>query len=552
MDIEEDTYRYAIKNAYLHKGNADLNAVVGKIFALHKDADLKKVMPKLQEIVNKVNSMDFDKIEKEYNKFEKEGYELKPAEKKEGLPELEWAAKEKVVTRFAPNPNGPFHLGNARAAILSSEYAAMYNGKFILRFDDTDPKVKKPIANAEKLFKEDLAWLGCKPSETYFASDRLDIYYKYMKELIKKGKAYVCNCNPEDWRNAVSAKKGCKCRELKEKGVMQLFEKMLKNELKEGDAVLRIKTDLQHPDPSIRDWWAAKIVDRPIHTNPKAMDKHVWPSYNFASAIDDHEMGITLIIRGQEHEQNQRKQEYLYEYFGWNHPHTIHFGRVKLEGIVLSTSEIRKGIEEGKYTGWDDPRLGTIRALRRRGFSPAAIREVILDIGIKSSDTTIEMDKLIDLNKKYIGGKSRRISFMEEGVRLDVQYAGAMEVEKDNALFELKEGTQLFTIAKNEAEKLREGSVVRLRNAYNIRVVKKDPLQVFAEFTGTAKIEKPIIDWILECREVEITMPDTTKRPGMIENINVKEGEHLYLEKFGYCVVDSKEKERLSLWFTHK
>ena len=159
MDLEKDAYRYAIKNAYLHEGKADLGALIGKMKALDKDLDLKKAMPILQQTIKKVNSMGIAEIGKEYENFQ-DSYELKPQEKKEGLPDLDWTEKEKVVTRFAPNPNAPFHLGNARAAYMSYAFAEKYNGKFILRFEDTDPKVKKSIANAEEIFKDDLKWLG--------------------------------------------------------------------------------------------------------------------------------------------------------------------------------------------------------------------------------------------------------------------------------------------------------------------------------------------------------------------------------------------------------
>src|SRR3989344_6387309 len=344
MEIEKTAYRYAIKNAFLHGGKADIAAVIGKVVALHKDVELRKALPSIQAMVKKVNSMPLDEIAEEYKKFEG-SYELKPPEKKEGLPDLEWAEKEGVITRFAPNPNGPFHLGSARAAILSHEYARKYGGKFLLRFDDTDPKVKKPIQNAKVIFLEDLEWLGCSVDEIYFASDRLETYYAFMRKVIEDEKAYVCTCEVEKWRSLTRQKKACPCRKKKPEKQMQLFEKMLSNELKEGNAVLRLKTDLNHADPSVRDWWIAKIVDKPEHPNTNAAGKHVWPSYNFASAIDDHEFGVTLIIRGQEHEQNQTRQEFLYNYFGWKYPHSIHFGRVSFEGAVLSTSMIRKELK---------------------------------------------------------------------------------------------------------------------------------------------------------------------------------------------------------------
>jgi glutamyl-tRNA synthetase len=542
MSVEQDAYRYAVKNAALHGGKADVGALVGKLRALHSEIHIKKTMEIALEAVKKVNAMKPEEIKKEFAKFEKEGYELKPKEKTELLPRLQWAesGKEKVVTRYAPNPNGPFHLGNARAAILSKEFASKYRGKFILRFDDTDPKVKKPIENAEQVFKQDLAWLGCKPDEVFFASNRLEIYYKHLKEALKKGLAYVCQCESEEWRALIREKKGCACRSRKPKEQMQLFEKMLKNEIKEGEAVVRVKTDLEHKDPSVRDWWAAKAVDDPKHVNPKALGRHVWPSYNFASAVDDHLMGVTLIVRGQEHEQNKTKQEFLYKGFGWTYPRSYHFGRISLHGAILSTSKIKEGIESGLYSGWDDPRLGTIRAFRRRGFKAQVLRQAILDLGVNPNDAAIQWDKLINLNKKIIEGESERMPFFEEPLQLDVHLA--------------PDGMDRLVVDKRQFEKFRVGEVVRLRELFNVKIVKKDALQVFADFVGKAKINKAIAGWFKEGKDVEIVMDDNSKRLGLAdEAVGRKEkGEMVYFDMLGFCIVDAVEGKKVKLRFTHK
>ncbi|MBI4044707.1 MAG: glutamate--tRNA ligase [Candidatus Diapherotrites archaeon] len=545
MDAETDSYRYAIKNAYLHEGKADMSAVVGKIKALDKNADLKKLMPVISEAVKKVNAMGFAEIENEYRRFEG-GYELRQPEKKEGLPDV---GLENIVTRFAPNPNGPFHLGNARAAILSDEYAKN-GGKFLLRFDDTDPKVKKPITNAKEIFMEDLNWLECSVTQVYFASDRLGIYYSLMEKIIELGGAYVCTCDTEKWKKLTVEKNACPCRDKSPQEHLKLFGEMVSHKLKEGKAVLRIKTDLNHPDPSVRDWWAAKIVDKPEHPNPNAKDRHVWPSYNFASAIDDHELGTTLIIRGQEHKQNKTKQEFLYTYFGWVYPKAFHFGRVKLEGMVLSTSKIKAGIEAGIYTGWDDINLGTIRALRRRGFAPKTLRDIILEIGVKPSDTTIEFAKLADLNRKNLVGKFSSIEFIEDPVVLEVGFCPAITLEDGTML---SEGTQRFIVPKKETEKAKIGSTVRLKHAYNVKINGKNEFGAVAEFVGTQKIDVPIMAWLLETRDLEAIMPQKQKAFGVIDaGLKLKEGEVVYLERFGYARIDEVGEKRAVAWFTHK
>ncbi|MEW6295441.1 MAG: glutamate--tRNA ligase [Candidatus Diapherotrites archaeon] len=562
--MKDLAYKYAVKNAFEHEFKADLKAVIGKLIALDKDfsKNLSKEIKEVNEIVEKVNSMKREGIEREYKRFEG-SYELKPQEQREGLKELDWAQEGKIVTRFAPNPNAPFHIGNARAAYMSYAYTKKYGGKFILRFDDTDPKVKKSIENAEQIFLEDLEWLGIKTDTTYFASDRLEIYFRYMRKLVLMGKAYVCTCQKEEWKKCIDAKKWCPCRELPEEVQLERYDKMQKHEYKEGKAVLRLKTDLNSDDPSVRDWWMAKIVDEPEHPRIK-VPVHVWPSYNFASAIDDHELNVTYIIRGQEHAQNAVKQKFLYDYLGWVYPHVSLIGRIKLEGVILSKSAINKGIEEGLYQGYDDPRLGTIRALRRRGFRAEVIIEALEDIGIKSSDATISMKALIAMNKKLIDREAERFTFINDPIKFDVQFVPKMKVEKvihpdfperGARAYELNEGTQTFYVPKKELEGIKEGQVVRLRHAVNAKIVELSEERVFAEFVGTGKLENnPIISWVLEEVGASVLMPDAEKLYGIIDyEASLKEtGSYVQLEKFGYAIIDSKDMHQLNLWFCHE
>ncbi|MBI4052408.1 MAG: glutamate--tRNA ligase [Candidatus Diapherotrites archaeon] len=555
MSLDEDAFRYAVKNAFLHGGKADIGAVVGKLKALHAAAGMKEIVASAQAAVKKTNSLSLQEIEGDFRKFAAEGYELKPPEKVEGLKPLAWAEgenAEKVVTRFAPNPNGPFHLGNARAAILSHDYARKYGGEFFLRFDDTDPKVKKPVANAEQLFRTDLEWLGCFPDKVFFASDRLEIYYSLMRKIIGMGKAYVCLCDVEKWRELTENKKACPCRGKPETEQLALFEKMLSNDLKEGQAVLRIKTDLEHPDPSTRDWWAAKIVDRPEHPNPNVKGKFVWPSYNFASAVDDHELGVSLIIRGQEHAQNQTKQEFLYKYFGWKYPHSIHFGRVKLEGMVLSTSKIKAGIEAGEYSGWDDPRLGTIQALRRRGFLPETLRKAIIFIGSNQNDTTISSDALASWNRESLQSAPGFV-FIQDPVRLEVKFCPATEAELDNETVSLDEGSQSFFVSKKELEKAGPAGVFRLKKAFNAKLETIEEFSAGAKFAGTHRLE-PVVSWLLVGADIEVLMPDNSKVVGLVNEkiLSQKIGSVVLLERFGFVRLDSEKNARLQAVFSHK
>lgn len=196
----------------------------------------------------------------------------------------------------------------------------------------------------------------------------------------------------------------CPCRDLSITENLTRWMKM--PEMKEGEVVLRVKTDLNHKNPAIRDWVAMRIVDQ---QHPRIGNQHhVYPMMNFAVAVDDHLMGVTHVLRGKDHLANSEKQKYLYQYFRWEVPEFIHYGRLKMEDIALSTSKARKGIEEGVYSGWDDPRLGTIRAIARRGIKREAIKELMLEIGVKIADSTVSWKKIYGLNRNLLEEEANR------------------------------------------------------------------------------------------------------------------------------------------------
>jgi glutamyl-tRNA synthetase len=551
MSVKDDAYRYAVKNAFEHDGNANVQAVIGKIIALHKGIAVKDVIKDIQGAVGKANSLSKEELESEFQKFDAQGFELKkPEEKEKTLPELEWAEVEPVVTRFAPNPNGPIHFGHARAAILSHEYARKYNGKFLLRFDDTDPKVKKSMKNAKEIFLKDLKWMGINVDTIYFASDRLELYYNHLQQLLQQGQAYVCNCSSEKWQGYARKKKACPERNRTPEENLQLFENMLNHTIKEGKAIVRIKTDLQHPDPSIRDWWACRIVDKPNH--PRVKGKyHVWPSYMFQSAIDDHVLRVTLMLRGQEHAQNETKQKFVYDYFGWIYPHTIHFGRLKLGDMVLSTSTIAAGITQKKFSGWDDPRIGTISALRRRGIQAEAIKQAMLQVGVKTSDANISPEKLHDINRGIVEKKADRIPFVRDAVKLTVQDTPKMKVDIDGKQYTLKKGKEVFWVSKKELKGRKE---IRLRNSYNVYITNGGATSAQARYTSTEMKKLPVISWVQNGLKVSVKTPTNSAEQGIADaRLGKKKPDSIvYLEKYGFCRVDAVKKTRVSLYYTHE
>ncbi len=618
--MEEIIEKWALYNAVKYNGKANLNAVVPKIIAEKPEIrkEIKQLIPKIKEIIDKINSLsleeqkekfldilikegflrleekDFVKtfrdviLEKNKVTFKFEGFsieiikeekrkiivspkekeeevlkyfkEVEIAEKREEriLPPLPKAEKGKVKTRFAPNPSGYLHIGHARAIVLNYIYAKMYDGKFVLRLEDTDPKVKRPILDAYEKIKEDVEWLiEDKIDEFYIQSERLEIYYEYARKLIEMGKAYVDLCPQE--RISELRKKGeyCEHREKPIEWQLEQWEKMLNGEYDEGQAVLRIKTDL-HPNPSVRDWIAFRIVNPEKHPHPWLEYKYgenyakkfwVWPTYNFAVAIDDHLMGITHIFRMKEHEINTIKQSYIYKYFNWEEPIVINYGAFIVKDMPLHKSEIRKLIEEGKIEGWCDPFLPTLCGLRRRGIHPEAIKKYIIEVGANPVDVVVSFEKIYKYNREIYDKKAKRFFFIEEPILVRVEGLQRKEFripyhpDVDLGYREFKIKEPYVYLDKNDLE----NKYLRLMEGFNIEIIKKNG-EVIARYIDDSletarKLKAKIVQWVPKEYAIEIKVWNPERKiKGIGEKYleNVKENEVVHFIRYGFL---KKEKD---------
>ncbi len=562
--------KHALLNAYRHRGEAKVSPVLSKVlFELPAfKSRVKELLPLVKEIVEEVNSLS---MEEQYNILSSNWPELLEVERKQevkGLPPLPNVDKfEMVRTRFAPNPDAPLHLGSARPIILCYEYAKMYNGHFILRFEDTDPKTKRPLPYVYDWIREDILWLGAKWDEEYIQSDRISIYYNHIKRLFELGGAYVCTCSREKFRKYKMAGTPCPCRSRAVEENLELWEKMVEGLMVEGSAVVRVKTEMSHPNPAIRDWVAFRIIDVEKWPHPRVGDKFwVWPTYNFACAIDDHELKISHILRGKEHMSNTVKQKYIYQYFGWSFPEAIHFGRLKLKGWVLSKSKIADGIRRGLFKSWDDPRLGTLRALRRRGFLPEAIREIILQVGVKPIESSISLENLYSINRSLIEPLANRYSFISDPVKLRI--TGLKKTvtariplhpsfpEKGFREIHLKPEANsiLVYISGSDASSMKIGETYRLMGFLNFKVesLNGEVKGSFQGFTLSPKIR--IIHWLPLDRIVKarIIMPDASIVEGFCDYDckRLKIDDKVQFIRFGYVRVDDVN-EPLTFYYTH-
>jgi len=543
-----------------HGGVPQAGAVVGMVMSAHPEfrPRAKEVALLAKEAIADVAALSSDNRVAQLQARAPEMYDAIYAkhEHRKVLPDLE-SAERGVVMRFAPNPSGPLHIGHARAAVLNDAYVKQYGGRYILRIEDTDPKRVDP--DAYEMVKEDIAWMGLGITETVTQSERLPLYYDLCRQLIEKGGAYVCTCDNEHFKELKQAKSACPCRDKPVGQNLSLWEKMLDHTFKEGEATVRIKTDLLHPDPAMRDFPAFRILDSPPHPKVQA---HVYPLMNFSVVADDHLLGVTHVIRGKDHIANTRRQRFIYDHFGWKVPVYRHYGRMGIEGVVLSTSQMRRGINEGTYTGWDDIRLGTLRALARRGISPDAVRNAVLAIGIGDTDISFSWDNLYAENKKIVDPVANRYFFVPDPVT--AQIAGAQPHTAFAMLHpgDPSAGTRTLafegTVLLPGSEITPDVTMVRLKDLFNVKITWSGSFPAFSyagESLPEARAAKaPIIQWLPAQDSVNCTLlTQEGEISGACEPAVKQElGRVVQFERVGFVKIDAVGNDGVKAYFTHK
>ncbi len=575
--VREIAYKYALLNAYKHNGKAELKPVISKVIGELPEVRsiIREIIGYIREVVEEVNKLSLDEQRKILEKNWPELLEEKKVESRKQLPPLPNAIEGKVITRFAPNPDYTIHLGNARPALLSYWYAEMYKGRMILRFEDTDPRTKAPFPEAYDAIKDDLRWLGIKWDEEYIQSMRLPIFYSILRQLIEKGGAYVDKCSDKEFKKYRDAGKACPHRDLPKETHLEELDKILEGYYEEGEAVIRVKTDIKHPDPSIRDWVAFRIIDTSKTPHPIVGDKYIlWPTYNFAAAVDDHLMGVTHILRAKEHVSNTIKQKYLYDHMGWKYPETIHFGRMSLEGVILSKSKMRKMILEYNMEPYDDPRFGTLSGLKRRGIVRETIWEIVRQVGVKAIDAQISYVNLASINRSIIDPRAKRYMAIENPLPIILELDKDVEAtiirhpsthEKHKYL--LSKGKHILLISRSDY-KLFKDNKARLMGFANIEVeepiVFNDILGYSAKIIGYApedakRLGLPIIQWVKsnEYVKVDLIVPrgnEIEHRELLAEKalLSIGVGEIIQFYRIGFARIDSIEEGKVVCIYAHE
>ncbi len=554
-DIEKQAYILALQNAIKHDGRANKGAIIGKLIAMDSSVKdmLKDIQPVLNKVIKEVNELKEQEQHEELKNLDKERYEAIFEKQEKGMPELPNAEKGKVVTRIPPEPSKYPHIGHALSFLLNYIYAKKYEGKAILRFEDTNP-LKASHEYVEAIM-DGLKYIGIKPDKTIFASDDMHIFYDYAEQLIKQEKAYVCFCDKEKVRKFRNEGKACKCRE---KSSLKEWNDMLQGKYKEGECTLRLKGDMESNNFVMRDPIIFRIIEHP-HYKQKNKFK-VWPMYDFENSIEDSITGITHILRSNEFgNMRVELQNYIKDLLNLKKQTIVQYGRFNITGAISQGREIREMIEQGKVSGWDDPQLVTLKALKRRGIVKETFWELAKQVGLSKTPTNLDKSLVNSINRKILDGKSPRYFFIKQPKEITIEGAEERTIElnkhpsKDLGKRKFKVGSE-FIIEEEDYKQFKDGKIYRLMDCLNFKK-EKDKLV----FHSLSYKEFPkgslIMHWLPKSKDninISVLMDDGNKIEGIAEHHikELKEGDIVQFQRFGFCRLDSKEK--MYFVFSHK
>ena len=395
----------------------------------------------------------------------------------------------RVHTRFPPEPNGYLHIGHAKSICLNFGIAEQYKGKCNLRFDDTNPL--KESTEYVKSIIEDVKWLGYQWSgDPLFASDYFDQMYDYALKLIEKGKAYICDQNPDEIRNfRGTLTKSGKDSPYRNRSIdenLELFAKMKNGRFKNGEKTLRAKIDMSHPNLNMRDPVLYRILHAEHHRTGSKWC--IYPMYDWAHGLEDSFENITHSICTLEFEDHRPLYDWYINQLGIYHPQQIEFARLNINFTVLSKRKLKKLVDEKHVEGWDDPRMPTISGLRRRGYTPSAIRNFSNSVGVTKRNSIIDVVRLENSLREELNKTANRVLAVVDPVKIIITNYPENKIEMIEAVNNPenpKSGTRKIPFSREiyiERDDFMEnpprkffrlsiGKEVRLRYAYFITCV---------------------------------------------------------------------------------
>jgi glutamyl-tRNA synthetase len=547
VEIAAIARKHALLNAAKFDGTAQTKAVIGKVMA-EVTGNAQDIVPVVRQMVAEVNKLS---LTQQREAIAAEG--LAPRENRttdQILPPLPYADQELVVTRFPPEPNGYLHIGHAKAAVVDYEYAQMYNGRFILRFDDTNPAAE--AAEFYDVQRADLRWLSIEWDQEYRTSDNLQQHYDLAERLIQDGFGYICTCDSSTIKENRRKRLPCRCRDSPDLVPWEEFFS-----LDEGSAILRLKGDMTSNNTAMRDPTLFRIID---HPHPIHGTKYrVWPTYDFTGAVEDSLSGVTHPFRTKEYELRDEVYFYLLDCLGLRKPHLMEFARLAIEGMPVSKRKIKPLIEKHMVNNWDDPRLPTLRGLSRRGILPSAIKEFVLSQGISKAESTVTFDQIEACNRKQLDPIARRFFFVSHPVKLTVIDGPTKNVNlphhpSGGLGFRTLQTSQVFYIPKEDASILEPEDTIRLKDLYNVTILETGG-ELTAAFAGTELFPNARkIQWVGEdYLKLDVLVPGPlfigdVFNPHSLQTVTgyaepaarfLHEGDIVQFERFGFVRMDN-------------
>jgi glutamyl-tRNA synthetase len=554
--------KHALKNA-MDYGKADISSVMNKVITAAKQqrVPIPELRNEVEAIVNEINAMDKNSLEKAYGLFSEE-FEIAMKDKREKSAKprmvLEGAVEGDFATRFPPEPNGYLHIGHAKPLFLEAAFRDIYKGKLFLYFDDTNPKKEKQ--EYVDAIKGDLEWLGVAFDKEYYASDNIPKTYELGKKLIKEKRAYACSCSAEEIKRLRFEGKACVHRDRPVEESLDIFERIISGSYGKDDTVIRFRGDMGADNTTLRDPNIFRIVrDRHYRQDDKYC---LWPTYSFNTPINDSLNGVTDVIRSKEYELGDELYRRILEALGLRIPRLHLESRLNIMGNVTSKRKLVEFINKGLLSGFDDPRLVTISALRRRGVVPEAIRGFVLRQGMSKVDSTMRLSMLLDENKKIIDAKAKRLFFITEPTELFFGDGSIGNVEIPLHPSNIELGSRSYYIKNSHVMINREdaeaysGKNVRLKGIGTIKISHSDGTYHAERVDGQDGYVNTI-QWVTEDspRAVVIVPENPVDDNGdynensmnIVEGIiepyakNIAVNESVQLERFGFATMDKKE-----------
>lgn len=592
--------KYGLENAVHHNGAANEKSVMQKIMATHAEMrkHSKQISDLIEEIIPTINNLSVEEQQERLSEIAPELLSEKKSSQKRSreLPPLKDAVDGKVVTRYAPEPNGEMHLGHAYTAFFAAYYAKKYHGTFVLRFEDTNPKQER--VEYMDAHREDLQWLGLEPTKAVIVSNDIPILYEKAVELIEKNCAYTCTCSVDTMRDLRGDMKSCDHSKKSSVDTMIEWKKMLAGDYSEGAIVLRLRGDMENSNAVMRD--PAIFTMRKGNHCIQGKKYPVWPLYDFAVAVEDNLCGITHVGRSAEFDSRIELQNKIRELLGLiPHPEIFHYARFNVLGSPASKRKIKPLVEEGKVEGWDDIRLVTIKGMKKRGIVPEAIKQVIKEVGMTTQPTNIDWSLITATNRKIIDAASNRYFFVSDPVVIYIEDAPEnrickMPLHPDDANrgFRKIKPNNIFLIAKSDYEKMKVNTEFRLKDLYNVKLtekkptstkiasvdvseelksfLKKFPIHCIGKYSGDELKPGPKIQWVVadakQTVAVAVKVPDVlfiddafNENSLKIETgyaeagvAKLKPDTIVQFERYGFVRVDKTTKSKIFVNHAHK